>query len=114
MSTTVYHFKKIKDLESMAARSGFKIVAYNMSWSNAIGDMLALAPVDDNLPIFTRDTIIANGSAEELLAFLAGWQKSVEYLNMLNVCDEKRIKRKEQDYRNNELTRILKQGKKQR
>jgi hypothetical protein len=45
------------------------------------------------------------------MGFLMGWHKAKEYFSMLQLFDEKKLARKEQDYRNRLLARLIKNGK---
>lgn len=107
MSTTVQHYKKIRELENLADSIDMeiKVEDYRSGY-----DALSLTPKDDSLPIFTRGVILASGTAEELISFALGWQKSRGYLTMLGATTYKNIERKEQDYRNKELLKLIKQG----
>lgn len=105
MSTTAYHYKMIRDLEVMCDRMGFSIRlgdAYDSS------DILSIVPKDNNLPIYTREVRLMRGTVEELTSFLIGWLKAKEYFSMLNLVDDQKIFRKEQDYRNKALASMIK------
>lgn len=112
MATTAHHYKMVKALERLAEASGFKVSTKSNGWSNDGLSYLTLVPNDDELPIYTRGTSLVSGSVEELTAFIIGWQKSIEYLTFLRITNTEKIKRKEQDYRNVELARLIKDGKK--
>lgn len=111
MATTAYHYYKIKDLERMAETLGFHIGSANNAWTN-VENELGLMPSGEDLPIYTREAVLVRGTVEELIAWLAGWQKSLEYISVLGACDKKKIQRKEQDYRNKRLAQLIKNGKK--
>ena len=110
MSTTAYHYEKLKTLDRLAKLTGFKVLPLT-GWNQSFNDNLSLIPETDKLPIYSRDAVLMNGTAEDLIAFIIGWQKSLEYINMLGICNQKKIERKEQDYRNKELARLIKYGK---
>lgn len=101
-------YRVLKDLESMAKGVGFELTISEYVTVDE-GRRLSLRPRMPNdgeetpLPIYNRDGRIYSGSAEELIAFLEGWQRSVAYLTSLGVVTKKRIQRKEQDYRNARL-----------
>jgi hypothetical protein len=111
MTTTAYHYKKLRTLEEMAANSGMKLRAGVNVFSTTQSDILSLVTHGEHLPIYTRDVELMSGSAEELIAFIIGWQKSSSYLQMLGATTKKTILRKEQDYRNRDLTNLIKKGK---
>lgn len=110
MSTTSYHFLKLKHLEQLAERLGFQLTTRRDGWKND-SDYLALCTYGEHLPVYTRDIALVMGTAEELLNFLHGWQKALEYLHCLGAATEETVRRKEQDYRNLELARAIKGAK---
>ena len=109
----------------MAANSGMKlragvnvfgttedgIIFADARYNTKQNDILSLVTHGEHLPIYTRDIELMSGSAEELIAFITGWQKSRTYLQNLGATSKKAIERKEQDYRNKELTNLIKTGK---
>jgi hypothetical protein len=94
----------------MAEHLGFE-VSDAMMGSYSTDENLSLVPKDELLPIYTRGAILARGSAEELISFLQGWMKMKEYVTFLKLVDDKKIDRKEKDYRNTVLARMIKDGK---
>lgn len=108
MSTTVHHYKKIRELEYLADLVDMKLTIedYRSGY-----DALSLTPKDDGLPIYTRGVTLASGTVEDLTNFVIGWQKSAGYLTMLGATTLEKIERKEQDYRNKQLARLIKEGK---
>jgi hypothetical protein len=111
MTITAYHYKKLRTLEEMAANSGMKLKVGVNVFSTIHNETLSLVTHGEHLPIYTRDIELMSGSAEELIAFIIGWQKSSSYLQNLGATSKKAIERKEQDYRNKELANIIKTGK---
>ena len=110
-TTATYSYRTIKTLERMAEHLGFE-VSDAMMGSYSTDENLSLVPKDELLPIYTRGAILARGSAEELISFLQGWMKMKEYVTFLKLVDDKKIDRKEKDYRNTVLARMIKHGKK--
>jgi hypothetical protein len=80
------------------------------SWGgNDYGNVIALFPKEDALPIYSRDAELFVGTIEELEVWLRGVNWAREYDRMLmgkNV--ESKRERKEQDYRNKELLNKIK------
>ena len=109
METTAYHYKKLRDLEDMAEHNGLKLKFGPRDFAS--GNVLSLVTHEEHLPIYTRDIALASGTAEELHTFLRGWHSSREYLFILGATSKKTIERKEQDYRNRDLTNMIKKGK---
>jgi hypothetical protein len=70
---------------------------------------VALVPKDDNsLPIYSRDTPLYVGSVEGARYWLQGLQWARQYDTMIKLSDDKKRARKEQDERNRQLIKILK------
>ena len=77
-TTATYSYRTIKTLERMAEHLGFE-VSDNMPSAYSKDENLSLIPKDEKLPIYTRNVVLARGSAEELISFLQGWMKMKEY-----------------------------------
>jgi hypothetical protein len=108
MSTTAYHYKKVKDLERLAEMVGLRVADQIDTWRHNASSELCLVTFDEHLPVFTRDISLMRGTAEELTAFVVGWLKAIEYLTVLKATDKSKIQRKEQDYRNSRLLKEIK------
>lgn len=101
--------KKIRDLHEKADCLGFAIVAPKFSYPDQ--DLISLKPKDsESLPIYDRDSQLFVGSIEELEFFLQGIEWARYYDKLLKVSDEKKRSRREQDYRNSRLLKILKKS----
>ncbi len=81
-------------LEQSATRVGMRLTI-----SRHGNHRLALVPLDDSLPIYSRDAELASGDAEHLEGVLQGWGKAVEYYTHLRVLTEAKIKLKEDQVR---------------
>jgi len=110
MTTTAVHYRVLKELETFCAHQGFELQSSEVFGTPS----LALIAKDDCLPIYTRNTELARGTAEELRSFLLGWHKAKEYFSVLRLVDDKKIARVEQDYRNKKLTELIKYGKRKK
>lgn len=110
--TTAYHYGMIKDLEQRAELCGMRLRPCDSNWSTPHGTTLALVTHGEHLPVYRRDIELAVGTAEQLEMFIKGWEKQLSYLSMIGATSDRIIKRKEQDYRNRELARLIKTGKK--
>ena len=104
---TLYeHYRRV---ERQANEAGFafakvKIIVHD------IDDSIALIPINDKLPIYHREAELFRGDLDQVEAFLDGIRFVRRYYEMLKLVDDKRIARKEQDYRNKELMRKLKEA----
>lgn len=96
-------YSKIKQLDDLAAENGFSVITQSHH-----GNALALIPAKESHVIYSRDAVLVMGSVEELIFFIVGWRTSRTYLNAVGACDTKRIERKEQDYRNKNLVKMIK------
>jgi len=104
--------QEIRRLEEDFDKVGLKIVkATEYSWSNGI-DFIALIPKDaDSLPIYSRDAEVFRGTIEDARNWLKGLTWAREYDMLIRLSDDKKRSRKEQDERNHQLVRLLKNEK---
>ncbi len=103
---------RIRRLEEEIDKLGFRMGnSKHGNYRQEFGDVVALFPKDDAFPIYSRDAEIFVGTLEEMEVWLRGWQKSFEYHRMLMGRNfEKTVERKEQNYRNEQLMRQIKQA----
>ncbi len=108
-----YHtILRIHRLEEEVDKLGFRMGnPKHGNYRQEYGDIVALFPKDDALPIYSRDAELFVGTLEELEVWLRSWQKSFEYHRMLIGRNfEKTVERKEQNYRNEQLMNQIKQA----
>jgi hypothetical protein len=108
-----YHtILRIRRLEDEVDKLGMRMGnSKHGNYRQEYGDVVALFPKDDALPIYSRDAELFVGTLEEMEVWLRGWQKAVEYHRMLIGRNfEKTVERKEQDYRNEQLVNQIKQA----
>ena len=101
----------IRKLEERADLLGMKFTAYKHD--DMYGEHVALVPKDkDALPIYSRDAILFAGSLEHADRFMQGvlWAREYDRLAVDRKMDAKRA-RKEQDERNRQLMKMLKDEK---
>jgi hypothetical protein len=97
---------RIRKLEQDVERLGMRMGPPRHGLYNAV----ALFPLDDALPIYSRDAELFAGSLDEMEVWLRGWQQAQLYHSMLIGRNfEKTVARKEQDYRNQRLMQTLKE-----
>ena len=102
--------RKIQVLKERADLLGMKFAQYRHNDYNE--DNVALIPKDqDSLPIYTRDAILFAGSLESADQFMQGvlWAREYDRMTVDRNIDAKRV-RKEQDERNRQLLKTLKDG----
>jgi len=105
-----YHtILRIRRLEEEVDKLGFRMGnSKHGNYRQEFGDVVALFPKDDAFPIYSRDAEIFVGTLEEMEVWLRGFQKCQEYHRMLIGKNfEERVKRKEQDYRNQTLIKKI-------
>jgi len=105
------HIRQIRKLEERADLLGMKFTAYKHD--DMYGENVALVPKDrDALPIYSRDAELFAGSLEHADRFMQGvlWAREYDRMTIDRKMDDKR-KRKEQDERNRQLMRMLKDEK---
>lgn len=105
MSIGMRTVQYINRVEAQAEKLGLK---FAVSRFHRDLDTIALVPLEDEFPLYSRDAELFVGTLAECECFLNGLQRARDYDKMLKVSDEKKRQRKEQDYRNEVLVRILK------
>lgn len=106
-----YHtILRIRRLEEEVDKLGLRMGnSKHGNYRQEFGDVVALFPKDDAFPIYSRDAELFVGTIEEMEVWLRGFQKAFEYHRMLIGRNfEDKVKRKEQDYRNQMLLRKIK------
>ncbi len=102
--------RKIKFLEEECDKLGFKMCQTSHAYEKVFGDVVAIKPKDiESLPPYSRDAEIFVGTLNDLERWLQGVEWARKYDSMLFGVkhDEKRV-RKEQDFRNEVLVKLLK------
>lgn len=96
--------RKIRKLEEECNRLGFMICHSKYGYRQEFGDVLALKPKEDSLPIYARDAELFVGTINDLEQWLKGieWARTYDRMLIDKKLDDKRS-RKEQDYKNREL-----------
>ena len=103
--------RKIRKLEERADGLGLKFTAYKHD--DMYGENVALVPKDSNaLPIYARDAVLFAGSLEDADKFMQGvlWARDYDTMVVDKNLAVKR-ERKEQDERNKQMVKILKEEK---
>jgi len=103
--------RQVRKLEERADGLGLKFTAYRHD--DSFGANVALIPKDSNaLPIYSRDAILFAGSLESADQWMQGvlWAREYDRMTIDRKMDEKR-ERKEQDERNRQLMKMLKDEK---
>jgi hypothetical protein len=102
--------RKIRKLEERADVLGMRFTAYGND--DIYGENVALVPKDkDALPIYSRDAALFVGTLEAADQFMKGILWARDYDSIIKMSNDVKRKRKEQDERNRQLVRILKNEK---
>lgn len=103
--------RKIRYLEEECDKLGFKITS-TKDYVNIYGDVVALKPKADCLPIYSRDAELFVGSIEDLDRWIQGFHFARKYDSMvMGKAHDARRDRREQDYRNERLLKQIETGK---
>jgi hypothetical protein len=94
-------------LEETCQNLGFRLTKSKHNYHNY--DVVALAPDQDCLPVYSRDAELFTGSLEELEVWLRGVRWARDYDQMLKVSNDKKRVKQEQLYREQQLVRLLAQ-----
>lgn len=102
---TIHLFRR---LENECDQLGFILTAPKYQYSDGSRDVVAVGVKGDALPLYARDAELFTGTLEELDIWLRGVGWARKYYSMLGLIDDKKIARKEQDFRNQHIANILK------
>jgi hypothetical protein len=106
------HILEIEELKAKCDELGFRMgYSEHGIYNKEYGDVVALFPKDrDALPIYSRDAQLFTGTIESLKTWLDGieWARKYDSLIIGKEVDARRA-RKEQDWRNKKLVKILTQ-----
>lgn len=103
--------RKVKYLEEECHKLGFQL-GHAKHFHQEFGDVVALKPRDDCLPIYSRDAEVFVGTLEALENWLQGLHFARKYDTMvMGKSLDRQRDRREQDYRNKRLLQIIKEGK---
>lgn len=103
-------YEEIQRTELIAKNHGFKLThGRNPPYSpHHYEDGFALVPLNEALPIYSRDAELWFGDLKSIQAYIAGITFAKDYFVALDLINDKKIARKEQDFRNKILLNILK------
>lgn len=108
--TGMYEINKIRRVEKELNELGFVMVNPKHGWNTHDMNHVAIIPKDSNaLPVYSRDAELFSGTLEQLEVWLRGVEWARQYDYLLNVSDEKKRERKEQDLRNKQMLQRLKE-----
>lgn len=100
--TALVEFNLINDVINRAKEFGFQVVPYKHEYGQ-----MALQPLDDEYPIYSRDAQFAVGTFEQISVFLRGMEFMKSYYQMIKATNDDTISKKEQAIRNKKLMYVL-------
>jgi hypothetical protein len=106
-----YNFiRKIRTIEEQLDRLGLMMCHSRHGYHNEFGDVVGVKPKDEfSLPIYSRDAELFVGTIEALEYWLMGVEWARKYDSLLfGKKHQSNRERKEQDYRNETVVRIIK------
>lgn len=102
---------EVRRLEEDLAKMGLRM-CYSRnggSWNGERVDMVAVKPMDaESLPIYARDAELFVGTLRDLRSWLIGVEWARGYDMMLRLSNDKKREAKEQNVRNENLIRRMK------
>lgn len=105
--------KVIREFEQAVDDLGLEICEPNKWYKdNVSNDAIRLSPRDDQLPHYSRDASIFEGSIEECIHWIRGIQWARGYDVMTKVSTPKKRGEQEQKERNRQLMQSIKSGRK--
>lgn len=103
--------RKVKYLEEECYKLGFQMCQARHFY-HEFGDVVALKPRDDCLPLFSRDAELFVGTIQDLERWIQGFQFARKYESMvMGTRHDAKRDRREQNYRNKVLLKQIETGK---
>ena len=101
--------QKVKRLEEELFALGFRWGYPKHGWGSSDEvDRISIFPRDDELPVYNREAALFTGTIHELDRWLQGVKWAREYDMLMKVADDARRSKKEQDLRNKNLIKMMK------
>jgi hypothetical protein len=100
---------KVRRFEERVHGMGLRIGYPRYVNCSADNDMLSLMPRDHEWPLYSRDAELFIGTIYSATSWLDGLEFARNYDDMLKVGSRTKRERKEQDYRNKELLKAIKE-----
>lgn len=90
---------KLRRLEEQVNALGFMFAHSRHEYYKEYGDVVALKPKDDGVPIYSRDAEVFVGSLQDLEQWIRGVEWARSYDQMLRISDDKKRFKKEEQFR---------------
>lgn len=102
---------KLRRIEDDCIRMGLTITHPKTGWAHGGGDILAVVPAGNALPIYSRDAELFVGTLDELSIWMKGTQWMHNYYEMIGLLNAPKIQKKEDEVRRDHLVSKLKNEK---
>lgn len=100
---------EVRRLEEDLDKLGLIMCYPKHGWGSERGDLVAVKPKDvESLPIYSRDAELFCGTLRDLRSWMNGVEWARNYDMLLRLSDEKKRERKEQNVRNENMIRRMK------
>lgn len=100
---------RIRRLEEELSDMGFRWGRSSNGWGTSDEvDTVSIYPRDGELPLYSRDACLFTGTISEVERWVQGISWARGYDTMLKVSDHKKRCRKEQDERNRQMVKLIK------
>lgn len=96
-----YDLQNIDRLRARLTKLGY--VMRQSKYSNSGEYKIGVYPLDDNVPIYSRDAELFTGNTEMIIAWVSGIEHRNEFLTMLKATSETKIKTLEENYIKNRI-----------
>ena len=102
--------QRIKRVEARASALGFEFANGDAGWGTDVFSSIHVKPAGDLLPIYSRNATFFSGSVESIQSWLDGIEWARHYDEVLKLTNNKKRATKEQQVRNQQLMKTIKQG----
>lgn len=100
---------RIRRLEDQVDKLGFRMGnSKHGNYRQEFGDVVALFPKEDCLPVYARDAELFAGTLEDLEVWIRGVEWARSYDLLLQASDDKKRAKQEEKVRHEHLIRKLK------
>ena len=93
------NWHQIQQLESLRDRlTKLGYVMRHSKYSNNAEYLIGIYPLNDKVPIYSRDAELFTGNTEAIMSWVRGIEHRNEYLTMLKATSESKIEALEENY----------------
>jgi hypothetical protein len=100
--------KSFRDVELRANKIGLKFAPSKFSGYDF--DTIALVPIDEHLPIYSREAEVFTGTLQDIDKWLQGITWARNYDELMKVSNDDKRETAERKHQQRELLRVIKDG----